>query len=155
MANTSEEFKHYVSLVDSKQIAISRACKELGISRQTWYNLLKPKSVKGPKQKPVKIPRPVGRPRKEIAPNLDAPKIDWDAVAAREKAEQREWLKNQEKATDVMVEFLNKTFPHLWCKLRFEHVDESAYWYSFELINNSNRQMWSISHMEVYSDEKI
>lgn len=144
-----KDFDWYVSQVNEKKMMLKDACRELGISRQTWYNRLKPKPVKEPKQKPVKVPRPVGRPRKEVVMNEDIPKIDWDAVAAREKAEQREWLKHQEKATDVMIDFLNKTFPHTWCNLRFDHVDAAAYWYSFELINDDRRQTWCVRHGEV------
>lgn len=120
----------YIELVNAGEMTVTQACKELGISRQTWYSRLK-----NPKPKKEKV---------EVAPE-----IDWAEVEAIEKAEQREWMKYIEEANELMSEFLNKTFPHLWCKLRFEHVDAAAYWYTFELKNDSRRQTWSIRHSDL------
>jgi competence ComEA-like helix-hairpin-helix protein len=63
--------------------------------------------------------------------------------------QQREWMLRISDATEWMTGFLNKTFGSLWCKLRFEHVDASAYWYTFELVNDDRRQTWCVRHSDL------
>lgn len=130
----------YIAAVAEKKMTVGEVCKELGISRQTWYNRLNNKD---------RVPKKIGRPRKEKVEPEVAPVIDWDAVKAREEAEQREWMLRISDATEWMTEFLNKTFPRLWCKLRFEHVDAAAYWYTFELVNDDRRQTWCVRHSDL------
>ena len=57
-----------------------------------------------------------------------------------------EWEKKIPEATTVMMAWLSKTYPGLWCNLRFEHVDAAAYWYTFELVNDDRRQTWCVRH---------
>lgn len=63
-----------------------------------------------------------------------------------EKKQREGWEKLIPEATEWITGFLNKTFPRLWCKLRFEHVDAAAYWYTFELVNDDRRQTWCVRH---------
>lgn len=63
--------------------------------------------------------------------------------------QQREWMLRISDATEWMTGFLNKTFRGLWCNLRFEHVDAAAYWYTFELVNDSRRQTWCVRHSDL------
>ena len=64
--------------------------------------------------------------------------------------EQRhEWEKLIPEATMVIQKFLNQTFGRLWCKLRFEHVDAAAYWFTFELVNDDRRQTWCVRHSDL------
>lgn len=65
-------------------------------------------------------------------------------------ADQRwRWERLIPDATVEMQKFLNKTFPRLWCKLRFEHVDAAAYWFSFELVHDDRRQTWCVRHSDL------
>lgn len=63
--------------------------------------------------------------------------------------QQRQWMLRISDATEWITGFLNKTFPRLWCKLRFEHVDAAAYWYTFELVNDDRRQTWCVRHSDL------
>lgn len=44
---------------------------------------------------------------------------------------------------------LNLIFPGMVKNLNFEHVDIVGYWFTFELINDSRRQTYSIRHNEL------
>lgn len=125
-------FEDYVKMVEEKKMSVGVACKELGISRQTWYNWRNSDGVV----------KKSGRPRK-------AEKIDWAKVMEQEKAEQMEWIKSLDRANEKIAEFLNQMFPHMWCNLRFEHVDASAYWFTFELVNDDRRQTWCVRHSDL------
>ena len=63
--------------------------------------------------------------------------------------QQRKWMLRISDATEWITGFLNKTFRGLWCNLRFEHVDAAAYWYTFELVNDSRRQTWCVRHSDL------
>jgi hypothetical protein len=66
-----------------------------------------------------------------------------------EKEQRVKWESLIPDATAWMTDFLNKTFPRTWCKLRFEHVDAAAYWYTFELVNDDRRQTWCVRHSDL------
>lgn len=66
-----------------------------------------------------------------------------------EKEQRIRWESLIPEATVWMKEFLNKTFPRLWCNLRFEHVDAAAYWFTFELVNDDRRQTWCVRHLDL------
>lgn len=66
---------------------------------------------------------------------------------------QREWMLRISDATEWICEFLNRTFPGTWCKLRFEHVDAAAYWFTFELVHDDRRQTWSVRHSDLEEKE--
>lgn len=76
----------------------------------------------------------------EKQPRGDSPALD---------PQQREWMLRIADATEWISGFLNKTFPGIWCNLRFEHVDAAAYWYTFELVNDSRRQTWCVRHSDL------
>ena len=63
--------------------------------------------------------------------------------------QQQEWMLRISDATEWITGFLNKTFPRTWCKLRFEHVDAAAYWFTFELVNDDRRQTWCVRHSDL------
>ena len=135
-------FDDYMKLVKEKKITVSKACEELGISRQTWYNKVKsPNSNKEKKR--------VGRPRKNATEPKELPVYDWDAIRAEEEKRTREWMRHISDATDEIVSILNSRFGRIWTNLRFEHVDAAAYWYTFELVNNRNRQTLSVRHEDI------
>ena len=66
-----------------------------------------------------------------------------------ERNRRLEWERRIPDATEWITGFLNKTFPRTWCNLRFEHVDAAAYWFTFELTNDSRRQTWSVRHSDL------
>lgn len=66
-----------------------------------------------------------------------------------ERERRREWELKIPAAAMVMCEFLERTFPRMWCNVRFEHVDAAGYWYTFELKNDSRRQTWSVRHSDL------
>lgn len=76
----------------------------------------------------------------EEQPRDDSPALD---------PQQREWMLRISDATEWISGFLNKTFPGIWCKLRFEHVDAAAYWFSFELVQDDRRQTWCVRHSDL------
>lgn len=153
------DFGEYMKLVEEKKITVSNACKELGISRQTWYNKVKSLNSNKEKKKvgrPRKITqecerekRKPGRPRKNATEPVELPKYDWAAILAEEDKRTREWMTHISDATDEMISILNSKFGRTWLNLRFEHVDAAAYWYTFELVNYRCRQTLSVRHSDV------
>jgi competence ComEA-like helix-hairpin-helix protein len=77
---------------------------------------------------------------------VDEPKQPKVPVVDEQK---QEWMLRITDATEWICDFLNKKFPNLWCKLRFEHVDAAAYWYTFELLNDDRRQTWCVRHSDL------
>jgi competence ComEA-like helix-hairpin-helix protein len=63
--------------------------------------------------------------------------------------QQKEWMLRISDATEWITNFLREKFPGTWCKLRFEHVDAAAYWYTFELVNDDRRQTWCVRHSDL------
>lgn len=76
-------------------------------------------------------------------------KLEAENARLVEEKRQAEWLKDLDKANQIMGRFLDETYDGIWCNLRFEHVDEAAYWYTFELKQDSRRQTWCVRHSEV------
>lgn len=134
-----KDFAEYVKMVEAKEMTVGAACEELGISRQTWYNR---------KNNPSGTRRYVKR--SELAEKVDRLETEnAELIAGMMNREQSEWLEKLEKANEWIQNFLNQTFRNLWCNLRFEHVDAAAYWYTFELKNDSRRQTWSVRHSDL------
>ena len=133
----SKSFEDYVKMVGEKKMTMAAACAEMGISRQTWYNRLK------------KPPRRFVK-KSELAKRVEKLEIENAAlIEGMMNRNQTEWMEKLERANDVIVSFLNKTFPNLWCNLKFEHVDTVAYWYTFELVNDDRRQTWCVRHSDL------
>lgn len=69
--------------------------------------------------------------------------------AELEKEQRQRWESLIPEASWEMTKFLNKTFPGTWRNPRFEHVDASGYWYTFELVNDRRRQTWCVRHSDL------
>lgn len=54
-----------------------------------------------------------------------------------------------EKAVAVLVADLKQKYGETYRNIRLEHVDESGYWFSYELEQDSRRQTWCVRHWEV------
>ena len=125
---------------------LSKIAKDNGVSRQRVHqikvNMNKPKKEKMPKEKKLK--------KREIEILL--------ILEAREKArlqaevdelKQKEWREHLSLAFAKVEEVLHEAFGGTVSLLRFEHVDGSGYWFTFELINDSTRQTYRIGHDEI------
>ena len=51
-----------------------------------------------------------------------------------------------EKAVTVLYEQLRPMYGDRIFNVSLEHVDESGYWFSFELIGDARRQTWCVRH---------
>ena len=68
---------------------------------------------------------------------------------ALESSQREEWEKKIPNACEYATRKLEGIFHNLLFNLRFEHVDASGYWFSFELVNNNRRQSYAVRHEEV------
>ena len=59
------------------------------------------------------------------------------------------WNLKVPDAAMAICEWLEQTYPGLWRNVRFEHVDASGYWYTFELVNDDRRQTWCVRHSDL------
>ena len=66
-----------------------------------------------------------------------------------EEKKQQEWLNRVPMATGVIQAELKQRFGFAVRNLRFEHVDASGYWFSFELAQDSRRQNLCVRHREL------
>lgn len=62
---------------------------------------------------------------------------------------QSEWINNLDKARFELSLQLSDIFKDLVRDVKFEHVDESGYWFSFELLHDSRRQNHVVRHSEI------
>lgn len=61
----------------------------------------------------------------------------------------RKWQERLPLAFERVRKELSKFFGGMVILLNFEHVDASGYWFTFELINDSRRQTYRVSHDEI------
>lgn len=89
----------------------------------------------------------------------------YDRIAELERIQRREYEeRNREKlkkwndaiplAFAECRKHLGKVFPHVLTLLRFEHVDEGGYWFTFQLTNDERRQTYCIRHHEIKPQEE-
>ena len=58
----------------------------------------------------------------------------------------RIWAQRVPLAMEKMSKELEKIYGCLLCMIRLEHVDEAGFWFSYELINDSRRQIYCVRH---------
>lgn len=61
----------------------------------------------------------------------------------------REWEKKIPEAFEKLKNDLREHFGSLATMIKYEHVDESGYWFTFELVNDNRRQTLRINHNEI------
>jgi competence ComEA-like helix-hairpin-helix protein len=66
-----------------------------------------------------------------------------------EKERQGRWLEKLNRAQEVVGSEIRSRFGESVRLFRFEHVDSSGYWFSFELAGDATRQTWCVKHEEV------
>ena len=124
---------------------ISDIAREYGVSRQRVHQIkTKIGTFKVRKQKERKLSK------KELEAQLRAEAREKAKLQAEVDAlKQKEWKENLSLAYDKVKVVLHKAFGGTVHLLRFEHVDSSGYWFSFELINDSRRQTYRVGHDEI------
>ena len=87
------------------------------------------------------------RPRSEYETEIEElKKQNAKLMAENDRKQHEEWERLIPKATEVFQSQMGKTFPNMLKSPRFEHVDASGYWFTFELINDDRRQTYAIRH---------
>jgi predicted DNA-binding protein YlxM (UPF0122 family) len=125
--------------------SLSEIARENGVSRQRVHqvktNIGKYKARTPKEKKPTK---------KELKAQLVAEAREKAKLQAEVDAlKQKEWKEQLSLAFTKVKEVLSKAFGGTVHLLRFEHVDEAGYWFTFELTNNSTRQTYRVGHNEI------
>lgn len=68
---------------------------------------------------------------------------------ALEKEQREQWEKQTPRATEQFHKDINKIYPGMICRVTFEHVDASGFWFAYELINDNRRQTYSVRHSDL------
>lgn len=66
-----------------------------------------------------------------------------------ERAQREQWQKAIPDATELFLRQVNEAFPGMVRNPRFEHVDASGYWFTFEIENDRQRQTFAVRHTEM------
>ena len=62
---------------------------------------------------------------------------------------QKEWGKKIGAATRCFHKKMKEVYGNLVCKINHEHVDESGFWFTYELVHDSRRQTYVIRHEDL------
>lgn len=124
---------------------LSEIAREMGVSRQYVHQIKKrigKFKVRAPKAKKLK--------KKELEAQLRAEAREKAKMQAEiDELKQREWKEHLSFAFGKVSKVLRKAFGGAVHLLRFEHVDASGYWFTFELINDNRRQTYCVRHYEL------
>lgn len=125
--------------------SLSEIAREHGVSRQRVHqikNMIGKFKVCKPKMKKIS--------KKELEELLRTEAKEKARMQAEiDELKQREWKEHLSLAYDKVKEVLHKAFGGTVHLLRFEHVDASGYWFTFELTNDSRRQTYRVGHDEI------
>lgn len=69
-------------------------------------------------------------------------------IEERDKEKLERWEKNIPYAKKEFFRQINSLFSCV-CNVRFEHVDEAGYWFTFKLTNDGRRQTYCVYHKEL------
>lgn len=130
--------------------SLSEIAREHGVSRQRVHQI---KNRMGSFK--VRIPKERKISKKELEAQLRAEAREKARMQAEiDELKQREWKEHLSLAYAMVKEVLRKAFGETVHLLRFEHVDGSGYWFTFELINDDRRQTYRVGHDEIKTEEK-
>ena len=73
-------------------------------------------------------------------------RLNHKLVVERDKEKVLRWKELLPKAYEECRRQLLSVFPNLLTMLRFEHVDEGGYWFTFQLVNDSRVQTYAVRH---------
>lgn len=62
---------------------------------------------------------------------------------------QKKWKSLLPQAFEAFRKYTDNAFRNLVIKEKFEHVDKSGYWFSFELVNDNRRQTYAVRHSDL------
>ena len=110
-----------------------------GCSRQYIHQLVN--------SKPKKMKAPTKQQLYEQIAKLEGLNLKLTEERSREK--EKRWKELLPQAYEVCRGQLKAIFPNLLTKLRFEHVDEGGYWFTFQLVNDSRVQTYAVRHLEL------
>lgn len=97
------------------------------------------------KKRPMKAPT-----KDELYQQVNELTRQNTALIERLEAEKRAtWQKNIPAAELMCLRQLSETFPYMVTNLRFEHVDEAGYWFTFELRNDARPQTYAVRHSDL------
>lgn len=110
-----------------------------GCSRQYIHQLVnsKPKKMKAPTKQQLY------EQIEELA------RLNRKVVEERNRERIKAWEESLPQAYEECRRQLKAIFPHLLTMLRFEHVDEGGYWFTFHLVNDSRVQTYAIRHSDL------
>lgn len=125
--------------------SLTEIAREQGVSRQYVHQIKKrigQFKVRKPKEKKLT--------KKELEAQLkEEAKEKAKLQAEIDEMKQREWKEHLSLAFDEVKKVLHNAFGGMVQLLRFEHVDGSGYWFTFELINDTRRQTYRVGHDEI------
>lgn len=122
---------------------LSEIARDHGVSRQRVHQI---KTRIGK----VKVIKPKKLTKKELEAQLKAEAKEKAKLQEEiDELKQKEWKEHLSIAFENVKEILHNAFGGLVTLLRFEHVDGSGYWFSFELINDRTRQSYRVGHDEI------
>ena len=125
--------------------SLSEIARENGVSRQRVHEV----KTKIGKYK-VRTPKEKKLTKKELEAKLQAEAREKAKLQAEVEAmKQKEWKEHLSLAFAEIEKVLSKAFGGTVQLLRFEHVDGSGYWFTFELTNDKTRQTYRVGHDEI------
>ena len=125
--------------------SLSEIAREQGVSRQCVHQIKKRiGKFKVRKTKEKKLSK------KELEAQLREEAKEKAIMQAEiDELKQREWKEHLSLAFGEVTRVLHNAFGGTVYLLRFEHVDASGYWFTFELTNDSRRQTYRVGHDEI------
>lgn len=85
--------------------------------------------------------------KNELYQQIEALTKQNSSLLSRLEAEKRAiWQKNIPAANLMCLKQLSEHFPYMVVDLKFEHVDEAGYWFTFKLRNDSRQQTYAVRH---------
>ena len=72
--------------------------------------------------------------------------VNRKIVEEKNREKEKLWKEQLPQAFEECRKQLIAIFPNLLTMLRFEHVDEGGYWFTFHLTNDARVQTYAVRH---------
>lgn len=76
-------------------------------------------------------------------------RVNLKITEERRIEKEKQWKELLPHAYEVCRKQLKTIFPNLLTMLRFCHVDEGGYWFTFQLVNDSREQTYAVRHTDL------
>lgn len=73
-------------------------------------------------------------------------RANQELIEERDRERNKMWEEKLPQAFEECRKQLSVIFPNLLTMLRFEHVDEGGYWFTFHLVNDETVQRYAVRH---------